>query len=52
LKEHRQFIFKVTLWNFRLTIAAMETQEMCSMDIAKVCLCQLYEMIFAPLFAP
>jgi len=38
LKEHRQFIFKVTFWNFRLTIVAMETQEMCSMDIAKVCL--------------
>lgn len=44
--------FKVTLWNFRLTIVAMETQELCSMDITEVCHCQLYDMIFAALLAP
>jgi len=30
----------------------METQELCSMDIAEVCHYQLYEMIFAALLAP
>jgi hypothetical protein len=51
LKEYRQFIFKVTLWKLRITIVAMETKELCSVDIAEACHCQLYAMIFAALLA-